>query len=290
MKDYVSAQKQLGKKCLFVGAVGDNFYSTGVEDDAHWAEQWGNVYGTNDGGSPLYDIPWLAVMGNHDLGNADPTCACGEGCKQFNGPHRPPGTDKFWMPDYNWTYFIPGVDLEIIGLETNAIDVGGIGGNGAQGGGVATFQRCGGQGNVQNFLNGRKTAAEEHLDERARASSAKTVLIMQHYNGDLGATYKQRFEQNNGGKARVLSAYGHAHDQVCMHSEANVCDDILTGGGGGWQGGGFFLGSLQCTSRMMALFTPHWTQAKKQQGFLRIRAHTHRMLSQASKIMTSRHW
>merc|ERR1712048_391370 len=55
-----------------------------------------------------------------------------------------------------------------------------------------------------------------------------------------GAALKKRFESNNGGRTHVLSAYGHAHDQVCEGNRANGCDVILTGGGGGWKGGGYF--------------------------------------------------
>jgi len=187
----------------------------------------------------LFGIPWLAVMGNHDLGNADPTCACGKGCKQFNGAHRPANTDLFWMQNYYWQYSIPEVNLEIIGLDTNSVDVGGIGGNGAAGGGAGTFATCGGQGNVQTFLSGQKSAGEAFLDDRARTSSAETTLIMQHYPG-VGTAYKKRFEALNAGRSKVLTAYGHTHEQACMGSRDSGCDDILTGGGGGWQGGAYF--------------------------------------------------
>merc|ERR1712072_1181251 len=64
---------------------------------------------------------------------------------------------------------------------------------------------------------------------------------MQHYNNDgIGAKYKDRFERSNGGKAKVLSAYGHRHEQVCEGSREHGCDVILTGGGGGWRGGRYF--------------------------------------------------
>lgn len=241
MKDYVAKYEAQGKKCLFVGNVGDNFYPTGVKDNAHWESQWGNVYGTADPNSPLYGIPWLSVMGNHDYGNDDPLCACGRGCKQFNGAQRPAGYEKYWMPDYHWHYYIPRVDLEIIGLDTNALDVGGLGGDGCTDGSSATCAACGGQGNMQSFLSGKKAAGEGYLDDRARTTTAKTALIMQHYDGPHGQDYKTRFESTQGnGKTQVLSAYGHAHDQVCHGSRDRGCDVILTGGGGGWQGGGYF--------------------------------------------------
>merc|ERR1712151_12366 len=88
---------------------------------------------------------------------------------------------------------------------------------------------------------------EELLDERAKLSSATTVLIMQHYNWASnrapGKEFKERFELNNGGKATVLSAYGHKHEQACEGgggwTEAD-CNVILSGGGGGWRGGQYF--------------------------------------------------
>jgi hypothetical protein len=243
MQDYVRKYNAKGKKCLFVGAVGDNFYSTGVKDDQHWKTMWSDIYGTNEPTSALYDIPWLAVMGNHDLGNSDPKCACGGGCKQFNNGSRPSGTERFWMPDYNWYYHIPVVDLEIIGLDTNSVDVGGLGGDGCKNGAKDVCQQCGGQGNIASFLNSQYDAGKALLTERARVSSARTTLIMQHYDGKIGKELKEQFEGNrptNAVPTQVLSAYGHAHDQTCQGSRAHGCDVILTGGGGGWKGGGYF--------------------------------------------------
>lgn len=236
MKDYVS--KQQGKKCLFVGAVGDNFYAAGLKDDGHWKTQWLDRYGTNDQSSSLHNIPWLAVMGNHDVGCEDWGCGCNQGCKQFNGAHRPPGTELFWMAGYYYSYYIPGAEVEIIGIDTNAVDLSHLGGNGMGGGGRAVYQNCGGYAKVGSFLNQMKSEGEQHLDSRARDTKAKTVLIMQHYPG-VGAQYKSRFDQNNAGRSKALSAYGHAHSQRCESHDPDACDVILTGGGGGWfQGGG----------------------------------------------------
>lgn len=239
MKDYVKKYESQGKKCLFVAAVGDNFYAAGVKDDAHWWRQWGDVYGTNDPSSGLHDIPWLAVMGNHDIGNDDPTCACGGECKQFNSAPRPSGTEKYWMPDYYWHYYINSINLEIVGLDTNAIDVGGIGGDGCKNGGKVVCEKCGGQGKIQEFLSGKKRAGESYLDERARTTNASTALIIQHYPG-VGKELKDRFESNAAGDVVVLSAYGHVHEQKCEGSRDRGCDLIMTGGGAGWAGGGYF--------------------------------------------------
>merc|ERR1712072_1329858 len=180
-------------------------------------------------------------------GNADPTCACGRGCNQFNGAHRPAGTEKFWLPDYNWHYYIPGVDLQIIGLDTNALDVHGLGGNGCYGDASVACQMCGGEGNVRQFLDGKKAEAEALLDERAINSTAKTTLIMQHYDGWTPRGLKKRYEEIAATslatpryETNVLTAYGHAHEQTCQGDRSRGCDVILSGGGGGWRGGAYF--------------------------------------------------
>merc|ERR1712050_89722 len=66
-----------------------------------------------------------------------------------------------------------------------------------------------------------------------------TAVILQHYPG-VGSSLKQQFESDNNGKAKVITAYGHAHDQVCQGGAGAACDVILSGGGGGWRGGRYF--------------------------------------------------
>lgn len=50
---------------LVVG-VGDNFYPDGVEstEDEQWQQKWYKVYKENS--SNMMDVPWHAVLGNHD--------------------------------------------------------------------------------------------------------------------------------------------------------------------------------------------------------------------------------
>ena len=69
-------------------------------------------------------------------------------------------------------------------------------------------------------------------------SDAQTVVLIQHYETE-GARVKDLFEvaRRKHGKpaARVLSAYGHTHDQGCHrhNAESGQCELIMTGGGGG---------------------------------------------------------
>lgn len=240
MRSYVSKQAQQGKKLLFVAAAGDNFYYTGLDKnkrDSQYADQWKNIY------TDLTNVPWLAVYGNHDHGSSDPGCACGKGCNQFNSAGRPAGMGNFWIPNYYWHYLIPEVQLEVIGIDTNAVDVNGLGGGGCHGGAAETCKVCGGTGNIQKFLNQKKGEGEGYMDQRAKSTSATTVAIIQHYpNSDLAHGYKSRFEKNNGNKAKVLSAYGHTHDQICQGDRTRGCDVIMTGGGGGYVDSGKNLG------------------------------------------------
>lgn len=239
MRDYRSQREQQGKKLLFVLAGGDNFYHTGLDKnhmDDQFAHQWRNIY------TSLTEVPWLAVYGNHDHGSKDPGCACGKGCNQFNSAGRPAGAENYWMPDYYWHYLIPEIELEVIGLDTNVLDMSGLGGSGCSGGAKKTCENCGGEGHVKDFLNKKKSDGEAYIDERARVSPATTVAILQHYPGDVSKRYLRRFQAASHGKASVLSAAGHDHDQRCQGRDANGCNVILTGGGGGYIDKGDYLG------------------------------------------------
>jgi len=245
MKQYVHNQAAQGKTLLFIASVGDNFYWSG-QDGSKWKRQWGDVYGTADPFSPLYNIPWLAVLGNHDFGTSDPYLACpgsakyatvgGQhyGSRQFNkdkNPKRPNWTGKFWMPDYNFHYEIPEVGVEVVGVDTNGDHVDDLNGHGhAQ----PIFDKCGGKGSVQRFLRKIKNSGDDVLKCRAAIGSASTVLVMQHY--PLNRFHvKRTFEGAlNGRQVGVISAYGHTHEQQCQGIDGNgQCNVILTGSGGG---------------------------------------------------------
>lgn len=246
MKTYVRDQASAGKKLLFVAVVGDNFYWTGANTESAWRQQWADVYSTTTPGEPFYNVPFLAVMGNHDYGDTDPTAACpGQGnfatvggqkygSHQFNAdknPSRPSFTSYFHLPDYNYHYEIPEVGLELIAVDQNAVDVGGLGGDAS--GHRNVFKICGGEGSVAGFLNLVKDSGEDLLRERAARGTASTVVIIQHYPSE-GARLKSLFEGALGRQASVLSAFGHTHQQACLGSNAaGQCDVILTGGGGG---------------------------------------------------------
>jgi len=239
MKTYAKAQ---GTSPLLVASVGDNFYAAGLETEADWTNMWSNVYGPNDTSSGLYDVPWYSVLGNHDMGNDDPKCACGT-CKQFDSyPGRPEETKLYNMPDYNWYKEFPSANLEVIGVESNTVDDNGLGGNGWAGGSAAVPGACGmSVDQVKQFLRRKYEEGLALVEERARNTTASTVLIIQHYPKYSNAPQElvAAFKKHNK-KATVISAYGHDHSQECQEGPESQCEHILSGGGGGYGPAGMF--------------------------------------------------
>merc|ERR1712050_260991 len=97
-------------------------------------------------------------------------------------------------------------------MGTNAVDVGGLGGDGCRNGARQTCATCGGYNNIKNFLDKKKGEGESYMDERARITPATTVAILQHYPAYTGVVqgYKSRFENANGHKAGFFGVLGRA--------------------------------------------------------------------------------
>lgn len=226
MKDYINARKAEGKNLLFVATVGDNFYWSG-QDGSSWDTQWANVYGVNDESSPFYNVPWMAVQGNHDLGTANPGCACGQKCNQFT--QNSPYSHLWWMPDYNWHYEIPQLSLEIIGLDTNGHHVDELNGAGHA---SPVHDYCGGRTNVQNFLGDVTGKAFDKVKCRAQSGTAKTVVLLQHYPAE-SQSISDTFWWNKNRDVQYVHLTGHTHAQKCQRNGDHGCYDIMTGGGGG---------------------------------------------------------
>lgn len=247
MKAYVERQKAAGKTLLAVTTTGDNFYWTGATQDG-WHSQWEPAYGSmHDWQGPLHQVPWLAVMGNHDYGDNDPYAFCPEtqplasingqayASHQMNrdrNPTRPAEAWMYWFPDYNYHYEIPEADVEIIAVDTNYQNVVHHLGWTALGFQDA-FYKCGYPGTVERFMKRIEAAGEQLLRDRAWYGTAKTTIILQHY---PESCKKDVFYSalRPGRQTKVLCAFGHWHDQKCHGwDERGVCTDILAGGGGG---------------------------------------------------------
>jgi len=273
MKAYYESQKSKGYNLLFVAAVGDNFYWTG-QDCNEWTRAFTNMYGPN-----LTSVPWLAIMGNHDWGNSDPDALCAWNKPRYTSPAGIPyaanqlNKDKggcnpslYYMPDFAYYYTINELNFELIGLDENGNDCpNGLGGNGASGGASQLFANCGGSTSVGcGYLNKIKTASENMLWGRARASSNKNFVIIQHYPG-VGQNLVNEFvkyrNQSDLPEEMIVAAYGHTHSQQCDRSFNSkygaLCNSIMTGGGGGCCGEytrrGFFVLGFNSDKHMVQL-------------------------------------
>lgn len=100
--------------CDLAVLVGDNFYPSGVEStsDAYWEDRFESVY--------TLDMPYLAVLGNHDWGES------GHGYVEANAQAQVDYSalsERWTMPDKTWTDDRAGL-VSFVGLDTTTIDFG----------------------------------------------------------------------------------------------------------------------------------------------------------------------
>jgi len=197
---------------LFVLALGDNFYWSGATA-AHFNQTWLDVYAPE-----LLEVPWFAVMGNHDYGNDDPTSGCPSVqprfvCEHANqdtpacGGPRPYSTqpqgynsnqlnankggvgdearENFHMPDYTYYYSIPELRFELLAMDWNwlAAFPGHLGGNGIESGSGASKLRehCGSADRLGAEMKGIQEASMELLFQRSASAEQDNVAIISHY-------------------------------------------------------------------------------------------------------------
>jgi hypothetical protein len=261
LKNYVKDRKSEGKNLLFIATVGDNFYPVGL-DCKQWEYQWKDVYG-----ELATDYIWLAIMGNHDWGNTDPSCICPDNdpdkkvindqsykCNQLNvdkGGCRPDGIKGYHMPDFSYNYRIDDLNFEFIAMSNGFIDCpNGLGGNGEDGGAVTSIENCGGVDKTCRKLWDIRQAGMDLILDRAKNSPAKNVIITNHYSTGSSGTYagpepvdhgnackelRDHFTQNSSTQNQtVMCAGGHDHAQGCHQTDNDAgCLNILSGGGGG---------------------------------------------------------
>ncbi|MBF0194553.1 MAG: metallophosphoesterase [Magnetococcales bacterium] len=100
----------------FVLLLGDNFYNNGVVsiDDYQWQEKFEKIYS----GTQLKDIPFFAVLGNHDYyQNSD---------AQVQYSQQAKGSKRWQMPDKYYRFDLGRVNnrplLRLLGLDTTNVD------------------------------------------------------------------------------------------------------------------------------------------------------------------------
>lgn len=275
MKTYVANRKAKNpnSELLFVLSVGDNFYWTGVTP-GRFDKTWADIYGDT-----LTSVPWFAVLGNHDYGNDDPGTGCPDTQSRFTcnsanqnsqacGGSSPYSTEpqgyngnfldidkggvgrgehnrlNWHQPDYTYYYSIPALDFELVALDWNAYDIGGLGGNGLDHGASKMKDLCGGVSNVVANLNAIKDASTEVLNNRAEASASKNVAIIGHYpdgfqqGHNFREMYLDHMDASKRDGTKIFNFYGHTHHQECFGTSGGECVNFLTGGSGGCCGRG----------------------------------------------------
>ena len=115
--------------------------------------------------------------------------------------------EKYHMQDNAYFYRFDDLSLEFIAVDTNKVDCPhGIGGDGKS----SYFAQCGGEGPACGFLGKVMDASKALLEERRRESTAESIYVIQHYDGQC-----QSFVFPNLGrppKAKdIKCAHGHTH-------------------------------------------------------------------------------
>jgi hypothetical protein len=265
MKDYYNEQG-INRKLLFVATLGDNFYYTGHDGTAEmWNSTWKHVYGPNSkDDTDLTNVPWFAVMGNHDFGNNDPWSICPEkspqvrivnktayNCNQLDNDkqivsrQRPSDTDNYVMPDFCYNYEIPELNFELIALSCDYTDSPkGIGGDGTDEkcgdhmcGAFQTSVNCGSPQAMTDKLRSIYNAGQDLLIERAKNSEMTNILITNHYpdvENELKNTFISNTPETKKARQTVITAGGHDHNTYCIQQQdEELCLSIVSGGGGG---------------------------------------------------------
>ena len=132
---------------------------------------------------------------------------------------RPEWTQGYWLPDYSYHYELPEASLEILAVDQNAVDLGGVGGDFT---GQTMLSKACEPVDWHGFLKNMKKDGEDMVKFRAQNTAAKTVLLISHYQPDErydqvgGPKYLRKlFEQHNKRSELVLVCSMRLEDLTC---------------------------------------------------------------------------
>ena len=259
MKTYVNKNTDNGMNLLFIATTGDNFYDKGLKNEDNLKSQWFDIYNGSIkpdkfGRKSLTDYPWFPVLGNHDIGNDDMYTLCPDskpnkkiiggqsyGSNQFNpdkgGLSRNTTSKNYYMPDFSYHVEIPDLKFELIVMEVNYIDSGGLGGNGIGGGASEVGRLCGGQSGINKKLKIIGDASIDVLNSRADKNN-KNFLLTNHYNGAPWQTWSDILTKKDPDR-QIKIIGGHVHNYHCESLDNDgSCKYVISGNGGGWGGDG----------------------------------------------------
>merc|ERR1711972_170588 len=229
----------------------------------------------------------MGVMGNHDHGNMDPRSGCPNVSPRFvcdasnantaacGGP-RPYSTHRqgydsnalnadkggvdgalranWHAPDYTFFYTIPSLQFELVAMDWNAYDFGGLGGDGPYKSASRLREHCGSEGALRDSLNAIRDASTELMANRSALASAKNVAIIGHYpdwfqgGTNFRRMYLEGMPEQKRSNTKVFNFFGHTHNQICHGWDHGECVDFLTGGAGGCCGNGDLPGGFVAIS------------------------------------------
>ena len=249
-----------GKRLIFVGAAGDNFYFDGLKPyeqggKTQW-DRWLSVY------AGLNDVPWVNAFGNHDHGDGDVYATCpnkkpfahvdkqGYACNQLDtdkGAFRPPGAEKYRAPDFNFRMRLDALNLEVIVVDQNYFDVMGLGDwwRGRR----KLLSTCGGgDDDLAKRLKSIGKAGEGLVVESAKLGAhdkkrKRRVLILQHYPQRCQPLTEMFVKAAPEAREDldIRCAFGHVHRTECEDDDAERldwtdstdCKNMMVGAGGG---------------------------------------------------------
>jgi tartrate-resistant acid phosphatase type 5 len=202
----------------FVVTTGDNFYDEGVSSlhDAHWRESFEDVYT-----SPALQIPWYAVLGNHDY----------QGCIQAQLDYG--ATNPRWRLPARYHAVEQAIDATatalLVFLDTSPF--------------VASYRAESPE--LMASLRGQDTAVQlAWLQATLAASKARCKLVFGHhpiysaspFHGDTLELQERLLPLL---RAHHVHAYicGHEHD--LQHLVADGIDYIVCGAGAEWRATGW---------------------------------------------------
>jgi len=236
---------------LFVLVGGDNFYWNGASA-GRFRRTWLDVYGPE-----LTNVPWFAVLGNHDYGNEDPTSGCPDVRPRFRcdssnahttacGGPRPYSTEpqgynsnalnadkggvdgrerRNWQqPDYTYYYSIPELDFELIAIDWNVYQFNAMGGNGFCNtcGAHDLVVHCGGTHNLYKAMEKVRDASTKLLNNRSAIGASKNVAIISHYPDGFqsGINLREKFLEGLSEEKRAVAKVFNFYG----HTHTQHCD------------------------------------------------------------------
>jgi len=150
------------------------------------------------------------------------------------GGYRPAGTENYHMPDFNYWYIVPELDLVFVQILTLYDCPDHPGGNGPAGGAVNQIARCGGASQTCAQLNNIFQSGQAMVKYIAENTTFKNVVIGFHYYQDIDQVVQAFEGWDRAGPRNLRIVSGHVHLNRCLKKDsAGERTQIVVGGPSG---------------------------------------------------------